>query len=56
MTPKLAKIAVITLFLNVPIKTKNSPKKPLVPGKPSAPSVNTTKSKEYLGKKFTTPP
>ena len=41
ITPKLAIAATKKLFLNVPIKIKNSPIKPVVPGKPKDPKTNT---------------
>ena len=37
------------LLLKVPTKTKNSPTKPLVPGRPNVAKTKTIKRKEYLG-------
>ena len=56
ITPKLAIAATKKLFLNVPIKIKNSPIKPVVPGKPKDPKTNTINKIEYFGITFTKPP
>ncbi len=56
ITPKLAIIATRIFFSNAPIKIKNSPIKPVVPGSPRAPSVNTIKTIAYLGIMETKPP
>ena len=34
----------------IPVKTKNSPRNPVVPGKPSAAKTNTKNKNEYLGR------
>ena len=39
----------------VDIMTKNSPTKPLVPGRPTDESIKTIKKNEYLGITFVTP-
>ena len=49
-------VATKKLFLKAPISIKNSPTKPLVPGKPIAASVNIINNTAYLGIKDTTPP
>ena len=56
MTPKLAITATKKLSLNAPIKIKNSPTKPLVPGKPNAANVNSINKTEYFGTILTIPP
>ena len=56
MTPKLAITATKKLSLNAPIKIKNSPIKPLVPGNPNAARVNNINRIEYLGITETRPP
>ena len=44
------------LSLNAPIKIKNSPIKPLVPGNPNAAKVNIINKIEYFGIILTSPP
>ena len=56
ITPKLAITATKKLSLNAAIKIKNSPTKPLVPGKPNAASVNNINKTEYFGIILTIPP
>ena len=56
ITPRLAKTATKKLSLNAPIKIKNSPTKPLVPGRPRAANVNIIKRIEYFGTIVTIPP
>ena len=56
MTPKLAIVATKKFFLKVPIKIKNSPINPLVPGKPIAPRVNIINTIAYFGIIETMPP
>ena len=56
ITPRLAITATKKLSLKTPIKIKNSPMKPLVPGKPSAAKVNNINKIEYFGIMVTIPP
>ena len=56
ITPILAIIATKKLSLNAPIKIKNSPIKPLVPGNPNAAKVNSINNIEYFGITETRPP
>ena len=56
ITPKLDITATKKFSLNAPIKIKNSPTKPLVPGKPKAAKVNIINKTEYLGTILTIPP
>ena len=56
ITPKLAITATKKLSLNAPIKIKNSPTNPLVPGRPKAANVNNINKTEYLGIILTIPP
>ena len=43
-------LGVIYLILNVPNNTKNSPIKPVVPGRPNAPRTNIINIKEKFGR------
>ena len=56
MTHMLAITATKKLSLNAPIKIRNSPTKPLVPGKPNEAKTNTINKTEYLGTIVTIPP
>ena len=56
MTPKLAITATKKLSLKAAINIKNSPTKPLVPGRPRAAKVNSINNTEYFGTKLTIPP
>ena len=56
ITPKLAITATKKLSLKAAIKIKNSPIKPLVPGKPRAAKVNNINKTEYFGMIVTIPP
>ena len=56
ITPKLAITATKKLSLKTPINIKNSPIKPLVPGKPRAARVNNMNKTEYFGMIVIIPP
>ena len=56
ITPKLANTAIKKLSLKAAINIKNSPIKPLVPGRPSAANVNSINKTEYFGTILTIPP
>ena len=56
ITPILAITATKKLSLKAPINIKNSPIKPLVPGKPSDAKANNMNSIEYFGITETSPP
>ena len=56
ITPILAITATKKLSLKAPINIKNSPIKPLVPGKPRDAKANNINSIEYFGITETSPP
>ena len=52
----VASVATQVLILKVPIRLRNSPTKPEVPGSPTLASVNTMKQKAYSGMRSASPP
>ena len=54
--PVVARNATQVLTWNAPISDRNSPTKPLVPGRPTEASMNTMNTAAYFGMLLTRPP